>query len=220
MSFARSGIAILLALVCSSLSVAGPIEYRLQMTFGHDGFETPHPVLVGATLKLTFRFDASSLAPTKNDDGGSSYGWITKWPTNNTVMTATVLGTASSDGTFAGVIDAITPTDWEFASEVTNLAGKDRISFPRTQFPFNGGLVRISAQATFDDLFGNATSTIYPVAFSDGVAAWDADYRTTNPAHRSAMQNLAGTAVFVPESHTAVTSLLGTIGLAAMLRRR
>jgi hypothetical protein len=222
MSFARSGIAALLALACSSLSVAAPIEYRLQMTFGHDGFETPHPILVGATLDLIYRFDAAALVPLTNNNGGPEVRWFTAWPTTNTSVSATVTGTDASDGTFIGAMDAFTPMEWAFVSDWSSIGNKDQIRFPRIQFPFNGGQVRIlDVKADFDDLFINPTSTIYPVAFPVDAPAWGASakYVTSNPAHRSAMLNVSGFAAIVPEPHSAIALLTGTFGVAALRRR-
>jgi hypothetical protein len=210
------------ALAFFSLSKAAPVEYHLQMTFGHDGFETPHPVLVGATLNLTYQLDASTLAPTTDNNGGPSVGWFTAWPTSNTSVIATITGTGSSDGTFVGAMDATTPMEWEFTSEMVSLGGKDQIRFPRIQFPFNGGQVRIlDIRANFDDLFVNPMSTIDPVAFPASAPAWEASakYVTSSPAHRSAMLNVSGFAVAVPEPQ-AICLASAAIAALALLRKR
>jgi hypothetical protein len=209
------------ATLLASVSAAAPIEYRLSMTFGHDGFETPHPVLVGAHVDVVYRFDAALLIPTSNANGGSSSDWRTNWPTSNTTAIATVSGTGATDGTYAAIVESTGV--WGFQNNVASQGDRDEVVLPLIGFAFNGGTVSIpGAHAFFNNVFQQGLSTIYPQPYSDGEATWinPPRYITANPNHRSKFINIASTAAFVPEPSAFALAATNLVALSLVRRRR
>jgi hypothetical protein len=222
MSNIRSAAIVIVAVALSTTSLAAPIEHRVHMVFGHDGFEPPHPILVGATLDLIYRFDSVAISPISDAAGGSSTDWATVWPTTNTTVAATIAGTAAHNGTFVGEMHGTTPTPWTFRNNVASLGDNDEIQFPRIQFAFNGDVVRIlDVRARFGGLF-DGLATIHPMPFPEAAALWDtsAKYVTAIPAHRSAMDNVSGFAVSVSEPQSMNVFAAGFLGIVAMIGRR